>query len=127
MACIHDIKKVPTTSSKRNHFRGKKSSLLLGLYLANENDAKISKNILEDSSGLRNCLKMVILLYLIAVSVMLYVVMRNKSLKYRLFYHKIDNELLPKVGSYSRLASFKNNTFRRRFLSDRVVNNALNL
>ena len=31
--------------------------------------------------------------------------------KYRLLDHKIDNKLIPKIGSYFRIASFINNTF----------------
>lgn len=38
--------------------------------------------------------------------------------KYRLLDHKIDNKLIPKIGSYFRIASFLNNTFGKRFHSD---------
>ena len=38
--------------------------------------------------------------------------------KYCLLDHKIDNKLLPKVGSYFRFALFLNNTCGRRLLSD---------
>ena len=34
--------------------------------------------------------------------------------QYRLLDHKIDNKLLPKVGSCFEIASFLNNTFGRR-------------
>lgn len=38
--------------------------------------------------------------------------------KYRLLDHKIDNKLIPKIGSYFRIASFLNNTFGKRLQSD---------
>ncbi|XP_011251810.2 uncharacterized protein LOC105248620 [Camponotus floridanus] len=38
--------------------------------------------------------------------------------KYRFLDHKIDNKLIPKIGSYFRIASFLNNTFGKRFHSD---------
>ncbi|XP_025994034.2 uncharacterized protein LOC113004570 [Solenopsis invicta] len=38
--------------------------------------------------------------------------------KYRLLHHKLDNKLLPKAGSYCRIACFLNNTFGKRFNSD---------
>ena len=38
--------------------------------------------------------------------------------KYGLLDHKIDNKLLPKIGSYFRNSPFLNNTFGRRLLSD---------
>ncbi|KMQ84861.1 hypothetical protein RF55_16997, partial [Lasius niger] len=38
--------------------------------------------------------------------------------KYRLLDHKIDNKLIPKIGTYFRIASFLNNTFGKRFHSD---------
>ena len=38
--------------------------------------------------------------------------------KYRLLDHKIDNKLIPKIGTYFRIASFLNNTFGKRLKSD---------
>lgn len=38
--------------------------------------------------------------------------------KYRLLNHKIDNKLISKVGIYFRIASFLNNTFKKRLQSD---------
>ena len=38
--------------------------------------------------------------------------------KYRLLDHKIDKKLIPKTGSYLKIASFINNTFGERFESD---------
>ena len=38
--------------------------------------------------------------------------------KYRLLDHRINNKLLLKVRSYFRIASFLNNTFGRRLLSE---------
>ena len=35
--------------------------------------------------------------------------------KYRLLDHKIDNNLIPKIGIYFRIASFLNNIFGKRF------------
>ncbi|GAB1860468.1 SWIM-type domain-containing protein [Camponotus japonicus] len=36
--------------------------------------------------------------------------------KYRLLDHKTDNKLIPKIGSYFRIASFLNNTFGKGFI-----------
>ena len=38
--------------------------------------------------------------------------------KYHLLDQKIDNKLIPKIGSYSRIASFLNNTYGKRLKSD---------
>ena len=38
--------------------------------------------------------------------------------KYRLLDHKLDNKLLPNIGTYLRIASFLNNEFGKRLQSD---------
>jgi len=38
--------------------------------------------------------------------------------KYRLLDHKLDNKMLPKIGTYFRIASFLNNQFGKRLKSD---------
>lgn len=38
--------------------------------------------------------------------------------KYRLLEHKLDNKMLPKIGTYFRIASFLNNQFGKRLQSD---------
>ena len=38
--------------------------------------------------------------------------------KYRLLDHKLDNKLLPNIGTYFRIASFLNNGFENRLQSD---------
>ncbi|GAB1860852.1 SWIM-type domain-containing protein [Camponotus japonicus] len=38
--------------------------------------------------------------------------------KYRLLDHKLDNKMLPKIGTYFRIASFLNNQFGKRLQSD---------
>lgn len=38
--------------------------------------------------------------------------------KYRMLDHKLDNKMLPKVGTYFRIASFLNNLFGKRLKSD---------
>lgn len=38
--------------------------------------------------------------------------------KYCLLDHKIDNKLVPKIGAYFKIASYLNNTFRKRLQSD---------
>ena len=38
--------------------------------------------------------------------------------KYRLLDHKLDNKLLPNIGTYFRIASFLNNQFGKRLQSD---------
>ena len=38
--------------------------------------------------------------------------------KYRLLDHKLDNKLLPNIGTYFRIASFQNNEIGKRLQSD---------
>ena len=65
---------------------------MLGPYLANQNDAEI-RWLVESVYG----------------------VLKQK---YRPVDHKIDNKLIPKIGSYFRTASIFNKTFGKRLQSD---------
>ena len=117
---------------------------MLGSYPANKNDAEILKNSLEDSNGLRNFFKEgdTFVLYRGYSDIVcnleetkfkvLMPALNGKGrqltaeeshqprfiTKIRFLDHKIDNKLLSKVRIYFRIASFLNNTFRRRLLSD---------
>lgn len=45
--------------------------------------------------------------------------------KYRLLDHKLDNKMLPKIGTYFRIASFLNNQFGKRLQSDAEFSNEI--